>query len=410
MLGSRILFFVEPFPIRETDGAYFWVAEQWLAAAADIDADVHFLSNAATIQFLLQCNEKYDRPLPDTAFSAVGPELQAMIEALRTLPWHPTGMLHWRELLLGTGDFSTAVKDELERLRQERFEFDAVMVWGQNGAARQFCDQHQLVCINCELGATRHPLPTSYYADPWGAHSRALLPRLSIDDLPAVSSGRLDEVRRMVSPWSKRSPPTGQRALVALQTCDDANFLGLPEEAVDMAEDAIRRVKLLSDTGFDVVVKGHPSAKNHSWTLAAQQKCLEQCAGLRGVVCVEDVPPETSYLEWLSTFDLVASRTSSLVFEASLVGTLTALDGQSSFATDGTFPTLRTVLDGRHDAQAQVERAALNAGFYLSRYVHFDLRSLVLAIPGIAAFYAAERHAPVDSRVVHRWSEHMKQE
>lgn len=408
MSGSRILFFVEPFPIRETDGAYFWVAEQWLAAAADIDADVHFLSNAATIQFLLQCNEKYNRPLPDTAFSTVGPELQTKIDALRVLPWQPMGMLHWRELLLGTGSFSEAVTDELEQLRQERFEFGTVVIWGQNGAVRRFCDQRQLVCVNCELGATRHPLPTAYYADPWGAHGRALLPRLSIADLPDVSSDRLDDIRRMVSPYSKPALHTGRRALVALQTCDDANFLGIPEEAVDMAEDAIQRVKRLSDAGFDVVVKGHPAAKIHPWTLAAQRKCFEQCAALRGVVCVEEAPPESNYLEWLATFDLVASRTSSLVFEASLVGAVAALDGQSSFAAAGAFPTLSAVLDDRHDAQAHVERAALNAGFYLSRYVHFDLRSLMLAIPTIAAFYAAERHAPVDSRVVHRWPEYMK--
>jgi hypothetical protein len=397
--ARKILFLVEPLQLRNSAQTFFAVASQWLLCASQSARhEFHFFSSSGNIDYLLSINPLITRPLSNGQFTRASGDFQRIIDDCAAADWALSGFLRWREVILGTGDISAALRADLAWLRAERFDFDTVVVWGANGGARAFCEAEGLVCLNCEMGATRGPVPTSIYVDPFGSHAAAMLPRLSAADVPPCEPKW--KTRAEPLPEAKRRRP---RALVALQVSDDANLIGLPDGPMDLTSDSIARVRKLLLAGYTVEVKGHPGASLYPWTLTEQDECCRRAAALPGVSIMNDVLSEGEYVCYLKSFDLIAGRSSSLMFEASLLGVRACVDAGASFALRDTYPSLDAALGSEGAWDGYADRVRRNTQFYLRNYAHFSVIDRGDLMGEIAGFHAASCATTPDAAYVERW-------
>lgn len=375
--GPMTLFYVEPLPIRGQWNAYQWVGEWWARLVALNDwtpEQVRFLANDQTRDLMLTYSQGLPLALSTEHFVEISVRTKTMLEDFAKLPWGGAGVAGWKELIQGHGPVADAIATDLEQVRVQQFAFEAVVLWGLNGAVRGFCERNGLACQNGELGATRAPLPQTIYFDPWGAHGNGLLPRSVCGDLP-VSGEALELITGRF--WSLSAPrvsSNAKRALLALQLADDANMLTIegidgPEGYVDFA------LPRLLDAGYEVVVKGHPLAFHRPMNAAVQERCFAKAERTPGVTVMSLSPRGEEYLPWLASFDLVAAISSSIVFEASLTGARTSLERAASFAAGDAMPRLEQAVAPGFDWDAQRERLARNAAFYLGGFALFDNES-----------------------------------
>lgn len=369
----KLLFYVEALPIRDDWRAFLWIGEWWarLTSINSWDVDqVRFLANEPTREAIFAYGQKLGRPLSPEHFIVLSDATQAALQEFASVPWVTKGIVGWKALIAGQGPVAAAIEDELALIRATAFGFDAVVLWGLNGAVRRFCERNGVACQSGELGATRSPLPRALYFDPLGAHGDGLLPRSKCADLP-VPDEVMEMFARGIGARKSESPIGMKRALIALQLADDANMLTIegfegPEHYLDWA------LPLLLGAGYEVVVKGHPHAADRCANAEVQERCLAKSLRTQGVSIMNVAPQGDHYLKWLASFDLVASISSSIVFEASLAGARTALERPASFAAADAMPNLEGALSQEFDWDAQRVRAVRNAAFYLGGFALFE--------------------------------------
>ncbi|QRK05448.1 hypothetical protein JQX13_35520 [Archangium violaceum] len=159
----RVLFFVEPFPVRGRPLDFQWVVGRWLALSQELTR------RGASPLFAVSDAIKAARPdaapwllsPADLGVSPALPEEPAQLDAewvrLMTDPdmpiWHP---------------FIEAL---LERTRP-----DAVVTWTVNAPLRAATAERGIVLMHQELGPMRPPNPVLYFADPRGVNGASSLP------------------------------------------------------------------------------------------------------------------------------------------------------------------------------------------------------------------------------------------
>ncbi len=156
----KILFYIEPHPIREDYQEFQWVADE-IATMINHAApwrgngfeghQIKLHGNPRVIQSLL-----IDRPWMSSLFlDWQEPDSLRPIEDWLT-PWDDDSILIWKQLMEGCGEVSEYSSENLRRVR-ERFAFDAIVFWGTNGAVRSYCEEEQIHSVSMELGFMRPP-------------------------------------------------------------------------------------------------------------------------------------------------------------------------------------------------------------------------------------------------------------
>lgn len=372
-------------------------------------------SLATEIRFLLNrsTRDELAKRFPELSPGMLVPSESESAEIQSHLvDWYSEGVPRWVELLRG-GPITSLYESIIERV-YSTYQFDIVVYWGTNAAARNFANRMQIPAISMELGCTRLPYLSSIYFDPFGVNGAAVPANVHVDALRAIpdiatSSAKFDLLSYSASidpePFDQRFKPfhgleerllhyKGRKpiAFVPLQLHDDANLLmyssyGSP---ADFLQDVLPR---LEQAGYVAVVKPHPSMNSRPGGDVEQHKAQKICREFGNVIWFGDasLPAQNPRLFELS--DAVVTVNSSAGFEATLHGTNVFLCGQASYGPVGLFPGAEEIGTFEFARQYQEDVSRLR-GYFLDGYLvpereAFSLDAFVGRISALAAI--AER-------------------
>ncbi|MEM7427117.1 MAG: rhamnan synthesis F family protein [Pseudomonadota bacterium] len=171
----RILLYIEPYPLRnEMDhlrDVAIGFANMLIAGGEDPDFqehDIRLFSNHDVLNRVQESSFASKRFL-------LWPEREEM-DLFRSglTDWTTGGIAGWRDLLRGEGDVTSAYFSVLDALR-ERFPFDLIVHWGENGAVRLFAEAHGIGRVVITPGCLRKPLMDSFIIDAGGSGAGGLL-------------------------------------------------------------------------------------------------------------------------------------------------------------------------------------------------------------------------------------------
>ena len=316
----RVLFFLEPFPVRGRPLDYLWVLERWLSVSQGL------ARLGASPLFAVSDAVKAARPelassLLSPADFAVRPDLPEapdLLDAewvrLMTEPDLPV----WRPF----------IEALLERTRP-----DAVVSWTVNAPLRAATAARGIVLMHQELGPMRPPNSMLYFADPRGVNGDSSLPEVwpTLREQP-LTPAQQQEVdclctELMASPPGGREETArslglvpGRKVLsVFLQVPRDSNVLAWSR--LEGNEELLRLVTAAtSPDSHHVLVRPHPAHP----LLPAQLEASH-------VRQVQDLPAEAL----INVSDAVLTVNSSVGLEALARGKVVYTFGDSPYAGRG---------------------------------------------------------------------------
>ena len=363
-MTPRIAVLLEPFPVRNTLGAYAWIGEKLCGMLLREDGG-HALPGMRVI-----CNAPTMAHLAGIAPAArpylvqpAGPA-QAAFAALLA-DWHTQSLAAWSAIQAG----STAHEGLYEALllsARAAYPFDVLAYWGTNETLRAVAGRLGIPVLWAEYGPLRPPFATQFCLDPQGvnglASSRALSMPDQDGDLPglpgvaldvAVGGGTAYEAALML-PACVQDVSAGLMAftrgqhrvvLLAMQLADDANILAFGNGWTCRAMvEAVLEAQAGPGTVF--ILRPHPGEAATFHNQAAGE-AVRGMVRERPDVMVFDAQGEDAYLACLSVATEVVCINSSAGFEASMLGKPVRILGQASYlpaaqgATDLAGPPVR---------------------------------------------------------------------
>ncbi|WP_346959996.1 rhamnan synthesis F family protein [uncultured Arthrobacter sp.] len=385
----RVLIYVEPHPIRDSQTTFKDIARDFLPLLAGSTPafDVRMYATRALV-------------------GALGAEALAGVEKrlIRASPaeedvfaghlcdWDTEGIPAWLSLMAG-GDVADEYVGILRRVWSV-FPYDIIVHWGENGAVTRFVEERPVTRIAMELGCTRAPFLQSVVMDPFGTNGNAIVPRLSVDDLRGIVgdnpmtaaeslygySANIDALpyEQQFLPlragdWSARVLGTTRKiAFLPLQLHDDANLLRFSkyENVEDVVLDVVPK---LAAAGYLTVIKTHPGAKirqqsNLAFSLA--RAALRPWAD--DVVWLDATSAEYSNAQLVALADLVVTVNSSVGFESLYFDKVVSVLGDAGYKPTGLFPGLDEAISGAFDLQAYRYGIGLLRRFMLGGYLARD--------------------------------------
>jgi len=317
----RVLFFVEPFPVRGAPLEFRWVAEQWLGLGVELSRrgiTPLFAVSDALKGVLPRSGAPLSCPA-DLGVSYQAPDSPALVDR------------DWVRLMTEADDpaWRPFVEKLLEQTRP-----DVVVTWTINAPLRAATAARRLLLMHQELGLMRAPNPQSYFADPRGLNGASALsevwPQVREQALTVAQERELDWLASdaLARPGQAREASLRSLGLaqdrrtlaIFLQVSRDSNVLMWSRVAgneglVNLVLDATRGLN------FQVVVKPHPREPELPRACAA--------AGIR------PLPPGTSTETVFDVADAVCTVNSSVGFEALARGKVVYTFGDSPYAGRG---------------------------------------------------------------------------
>ncbi len=372
----NILFYVEPHGLRDTFFAHQFPFSQFRKIAAEVyrneeesvqDVEIrifanHFVGGLSFPDFF----QEWPLVLQPTKS-----EREAIEDSARM--WKFQGMNDWVGLMRNPdSSIAQLYYAMLKRIKENEFDFDAIVCWGENAAVKSFAESHGIQQIYFELASMRAPFPSALLMDPRGVNGSASTTELSVtavDEVvkslsaPAIPVYLNEELspgqQSSVIPQARYRPistelreflgMSGPLALVPLQLADDANQL-IYSNFPDVDSFAAAAVEPLLEAGYRVILKGHPSAvQRGGYVMNVQRSCLRKYASNPRVLALDASAPATDYLPMLDAVDLVVTNNSSVGFEAMLMGRMSVVLGRACYAPDGALPSLETAIRSRFD-------------------------------------------------------------
>jgi hypothetical protein len=387
----NILFYVEPHALRDSFISHSQPYKIFLDICRTINlqqdmeifqgVDVRVFSNHVLQE--ISFNDNLDMwPLILTPTLAE----QRGIEDLATV-WLPNGVNDWLELCTNENSPITRFYISiLERIKNEDFDFDVIVSWGQNEAIASFARTHGIQTVYFELASMRPPFPKAYLIDPVGVNGAASSTYLKIEDIkrfvaeipPAIIFSALNDefhetkqnsnlftsLFSSCDTYFDNDKPT---ALIPLQLADDANLLLYsPYKSIEEFTDFA--VNELTSHGWNILLKPHPHAfLRGGYVEHAQKICLKKYRNMENIEILPNESNSSEYLSLLAQVNLVVTNNSSVGFEALMCGTPCVTLGKSCYSIIGALPTLKEFLDADASALALYkENASTVVTFMLS--------------------------------------------
>lgn len=380
----RILFYVEPYPVRNSMLHFLDVAKK---AALLIKNNVHFdlriFSNGETLDQLSSVTG-----LIEEKFLIRPTREEAQIFKGHELDWDELGAAHWQDLMQGTG-LASVYEDILDDL-WNRFPFEAIIHWGENGAIEALCRKKPVVKLAMELGCTREPFLESYVLDLLGTNGAASISKITMEQLASIVGNESMSASYALMAYSSSLDSLGYErqfeafdselssmllktrkkvAFLPLQLYDDANLLRFSsyKTVLEVVRDVVPK---LIDAGYFVIVKPHPSAKHR---INAK---LENLAARASVSFTSDElywcdteRGDFSNPRLLAVSDLVVTVNSSVGFEALYYDKTVVVLGDAIYKPKNLFPTLDDAVTGNFDKGAYLEKIGILRKFFLEAYL-----------------------------------------
>lgn len=390
----NILFYVEPHALRDSFTSHSYPYKTFLNICRQIKhesnidtfdgVDVRVFSNHVLQQ--VRFEETLDVwPLILTPTS----EEQKTIEDLATM-WLPNGIQDWIALCSDSASPITKFyKEVLERIKNEEFDFDVIVSWGQNQAIKDFANKHKLQTVYFELASMRPPFPLALLMDPVGVNGAASSTHLHIADVkkyvksippsllltaindelhPTKQCSNLYVSKFQPVPWPsfKKKAPT---ALLPLQLVDDANLL-LYSNFSSIEEFTDTAIQQLSDHGWNIIIKPHPHASlRGGYVERAQSNALKKYELIDNIHILNDTIESSQYLSLLSTVDLIVTNNSSVGFEGLLCGTPCVTMGAACYSIKDGLPSLSEFLKASPKVREEFAENAAAITTFMSSFM-----------------------------------------
>lgn len=414
----RVLIYVEPHPIRDSQTIFNDVARKFLPllAGSTPDFDVRMYGTRAL-------------------FGTLGAEALAGMEnrliraslaeealfAGHFCDWDSEGIPAWLSLMDG-GDVADDYLAVLRRVWSV-FPYDIIVHWGENGAVTRFTEERPVTRIAMELGCSRAPFLGTVVMDPFGTNGSAIVPRLSVDDLREIVGGNPMTAAEALygysanvdalpyeqqflpldgGDWSTRILDTDRKiAFLPLQLHDDANLLRFSkyETVEDVVLDVVPK---LAAAGYLTVIKTHPGAKSRPQSQVAFSLAK---AALRpwadDVVWLDATKALYNNAQLTALADLVVTVNSSVGFEALYYDKVVSVLGDAVYKPAGLFPELEEAISDSFDLPAYRHGIGLLRRFMLGGYMVSDtVRGNFPEFQNIAVTIDAARRGHEDAAVI----------
>lgn len=344
----KILVYIEPHPVRNYFEEFYDVGMLLCDSMHQLDQDrqydFRYVSNDAVIDRLI-----VERPnLSYLSLRFTADENRKLNSFYGQ--WNLKTINEWLSLVKGDGEVSDFYVSVLDRLRQE-YQFDAILLWSDNGAVRKFGKKAGIPVLHAEFGPTRHPFHKTIYFDPLGTNGAAAVLSAPLEQLELKAEVPRDTwLTRQGKVWNDEkkvgvidAPLTVEPELAA-DVYSSSPYIFIPLQLEDdlntqlyskykTPEAFLKHVipQALA-AGLNVIVKGHPAAQGRTFNLIAETKALKFARTMGDRVRI--LPRNTSALQSMNVImqsAAVITINSSVGFEALLLGKNTLLYGKAAF-------------------------------------------------------------------------------
>jgi hypothetical protein len=386
----KILFYIEPFPIRNSQihyadiarKAFLIIREQNKLSVSDRPSRIYVYANQKTLDVLkgeiggIEKNIVYPT------------DEETKITENFLIPWEFGGIQKWTSLLKGEGD--SEIFENILNSIYRRCPFDVIVYWGENGAINRFCRARGIGKVALELGCIRSPYMDSIVFDPIGVNGNSCVSRLNIDQIgDIVGKQKFNKFEHLMSysetleavPYQQYygsfSFKDQDRVLnykgrgvvyLPLQLYDDANLLQFSkyESLVDVVDSIVPRI---ADAGYLTIIKPHPLAKLRPNAHLHNEEARRSLRRFHDSVVWLDDATDVPNPRIFSLVDRVITVNSSVGFEALIHDCVVSPLGDAVYKPAGVFPSLSETLDPGLDRSAYLDRIRLLRQFMLGGYL-----------------------------------------
>lgn len=375
---SKILFYVEPFPIRNSFVHFSGILSNFSKALLEnkTDNEYYIYANEETLESLADQFPKYEEH-----FLFPTPEEEAFFHRLLRV-WDSEGINLWKQLMKDS-DLSDKFVQLIKNIHQ-RHSFDYIVCWGTNFAVKKAAKKLKIGFVNMELGCSRPPYIDSLCMDPWGVNGSSSLSQSKISDFTDIRSSMAQEDVLFSADFS----PNGYEAsfsyfncstllnkigkekiaFIPLQLYDDANLLRY--SPYDIVEDVILDVlPKLSKAGYTCVFKEHPSSPMRAGSNYANVKAKVTALAYPNVCWLTSQDSSLSNAKLYQMAELVVTVNSSAGFEALFYDKPVVVLGEAVYKVKGVFPTLKEYLTGKFDLERYKRNIGKIRHFFLTHYL-----------------------------------------
>jgi|GEM_PF-1798803 len=381
-ITKKLLIYLDPHPIRNIFTEFYNSEIRKLLPAIirymPEDYDVRIFSNNLTI------NE----------IAAAYPELCPAL--IRPFPledrkilsyfhqWDEKSISERSSLVLGLGEISEFYMGILERIHSDVFDFNCILIWSDNGAVKKFAKDNDIVLLCAESGPTRTPNVPTIYFDPAGTNGFASICKLDIDEiepymiLPARAWATINSDKgSFEQPMVYDAPFTlsnnceyivnEKSIFIAMQLADDFNTVLC--SPYNSPADFLKKIaEDFKDTGYKLIVKGHPGAKVRAYNLKKQAEAIRVLEGYDNVKIIEDDTDLLQTIKIYSHCSAVVSINSSLTYEALFSDCSSFVLGQALYNISGLLDYDKNkILSGIKISQEKIDKLT---SFLCGHYLH----------------------------------------
>ena len=375
---SKILFYVEPFPIRNSFVHFEGIFSNFSKSLLEnkTEDEYYIYANAETLATLVKRFPTYEEHF----LLPTDEEENYYRDLLKH--WDSEGINLWKTLMS-----DSKLSDQFVQLIKgiyKRQSFDYIVCWGTNYAVKKAAKELKIGFINMELGCSRPPYMDSLCMDPWGVNGSSALSQSKISDFAAIESSVAQEdllfsdnfspkgyeASFSYFPCSTLLDKVGKEkiAFIPLQLYDDANLLQYSH--YNTVEDVILDIlPKLFKAGYTCVFKEHPCSPIRAGSNYANLKAKVTALAYPNVCWLTAEDSSLSNAKLYQMADVVITVNSSAGFEALFYNKPVVVLGDAVYKVQGVFPTLQEYLSGQFDLERYKRNIGKIRHFFLTNYL-----------------------------------------
>lgn len=375
---STFLFYVEPFPIRNSFVHFSGVLENFSKSLTENKTEHEFYIYANKYTLTEYCNK---HPEWQKHFILPLDNENNLFKSCFT-DWDGEGLAKWQELM-GNSDIARQYVNVIKQIYY-RQSFDYIICWGTNFAVKQAAKELGIGFINMELGCSRAPFIDSLVADPWGVNGSSTIAQSIIDDFKNIpisvaeedflfSSGIASTAYEAQFSYINATQVLNKIgkskiAFIPLQLYDDANQIYYsPFSSVKAVLESV--LPKLQEKGYTCIIKEHPASNIRKGSEYANLEAKMYALEFDNVVWLthKDKDIQNSTLFRLS--DVVITVNSSSGFEGLYYEKPVIVLGEAVYKTKNVFPTLQDFLNENFDYNTYKRNIAKIRNFFVKYYL-----------------------------------------